>query len=195
MKASRSEPQVNLATDKPAERREGAGAPGRDYFALLGTPASFDIDVDALGANFRRLQQQFHPDRFSDRSAVEQRLAASTSADINAAYAILRDPLTRARYLLAHRGVDVDALEREPLPPAFLMQQLELREAIQACRDATAPVPPDVQGEIDALYDGSLSELGQAFSADDLTAAGAAWLKLLYIDKLRADCRRASHAG
>ncbi|MFX7858475.1 Fe-S protein assembly co-chaperone HscB, partial [Acinetobacter baumannii] len=46
------------------------------------------------------------------------------------AYQTLRDPLKRATYLLHLRGIDVQAENNTAMPPAFLMQQMEWREAL-----------------------------------------------------------------
>lgn len=192
MKASRSEPRVGVAMDKSADRGVAADeAPARDYFALFGLEPRFDVDENDLGARFRTLQQQLHPDRFTDCSAVEQRVAAGLSADVNAAHVTLRDPLRRARYLLARRGVDVDLLERQQPETGFLLRQLELREAIQDCDRQNPGAAVGLMAEIDGLHSATLAQLRQAFADGDDDAAGSVWIELLYIDKLRAEAQRA----
>lgn len=55
---------------------------------------------------------------------------------VNAAYRLLRDPVTRARALLSLRGLsDDEALEASP-PPAFLMGIMEERELLSDARAA-----------------------------------------------------------
>lgn len=63
-----------------------------DYFRLFGLPARFDIPLDALKTAFRQLQAQAHPDRSRDGGAW--------SAWINRANETLRNPLSRAVYLI-----------------------------------------------------------------------------------------------
>ena len=69
-----------------------SGAP-KDYFELFQVDPQFDIDLDDLGRRFRTLQRRFHPDRYISGSATDQRLAAQVSADINAGYQALKDPI------------------------------------------------------------------------------------------------------
>ena len=63
----------------------------------------------------------------------------------NEAFQTLRDPLKRATYLLSLRGIDVGAENNTAMEPAFLMQQMEWREAIE---DAAAAKNVDA---LDAL--------------------------------------------
>ena len=41
-----------------------------DYFVIFGLKREFDIDTKKLTKNFRLLQMQLHPDRFSQKSEV-----------------------------------------------------------------------------------------------------------------------------
>jgi molecular chaperone HscB len=56
------------------------------------------------------------------------------STRANEAYQTLKDPLKRAIYLLESRGADIGAENNTAMEPAFLMQQMEWREAVE---DAT----------------------------------------------------------
>jgi curved DNA-binding protein CbpA len=62
-----------------------------DHFATLGQPRRPWLDPEALKETFHRLTAAHHPDKSGD---------ASRFAEINAAYAILRDPALRLRHLL-----------------------------------------------------------------------------------------------
>ena len=72
----------------------------KDYFELFGLPVAFDIDSNDLAVRYRQLQRQFHPDRFASAPAAERRLSVQMTAQINAAFQTLKDPVARARYLL-----------------------------------------------------------------------------------------------
>lgn len=68
--------------------------------------AVFAADIFAqrdAKASFRRLAMKWHPDRFTDPAEHEK--ANVMFADINEAYAVIKDPEKRARY---DRGEDVD---------------------------------------------------------------------------------------
>ena len=100
----------------------------RNHFELFGLPPRFAIDPGALDARYRHLQAEVHPDRFGAGSETERRLAHQASARVNEGYRTLRDPVERARYLLALRGIDAMDEKDTKLPLDFLEAQLERRE-------------------------------------------------------------------
>ena len=102
----------------------------KDYFELFGLPTAFDLDPNDLSARYRQLQRQFHPDRFASAPAAERRLSVQMTAQINAAFQTLKDPVARARYLLGLHGLDTGEETDTAMNPAFLMEQMELREAL-----------------------------------------------------------------
>ena len=55
---------------------------------------------------------------------------------VNEAYQRLKDPLTRAAYLCELRGVAVDAERNTAMPQAFLVQQMQWREALEEAGSA-----------------------------------------------------------
>jgi molecular chaperone HscB len=60
------------------------------------------------------------------------------ASHINEAFRVLKDPLSRARYLLELNGVPFDE-HASNMDPAFLMQQMELREALEGVRTQADP--------------------------------------------------------
>ncbi len=108
----------------------------QNHFDLFGLPPSFALDGAALDARYRDLQAQVHPDRFAHGSDADKRLSMQWATHINEAYQTLRQPLSRARYLLHLRGVDTEEESNTAMPPAFLMQQMEWREGIMEARAA-----------------------------------------------------------
>ena len=68
----------------------------QNYFQLFDLPVHFALDQAQLGARYRQLQGELHPDRYASASDHEQRLAVQYSALVNEAYATLRKPLARA---------------------------------------------------------------------------------------------------
>jgi len=101
----------------------------RNHFQLLGLPARYRVDLDALDAAYRKLQTEVHPDRFASASDAERRVALQASARVNEAYRTLKDPVQRAQYLLSLNGVDAIGETDTQLPFDFLERQLERREA------------------------------------------------------------------
>lgn len=104
-----------------------------DYFELFGLARSFTVDLERLESDYRALQCRFHPDRFAAASAGDLRLSLEISTHINSAYLTLRQPLSRARYLLTLAGTGA-ADNNVPMPACFLMRQMELRESMDNAR-------------------------------------------------------------
>lgn len=102
-----------------------------NYFELFGLQPNFNLDLPTLEANYIKLQQHIHPDNFAAADDLQRNLAAAQTARINQGYAILLDPVKRARYLLL-LCAGVDALGEQTINnSAFLMEQMEWREALE----------------------------------------------------------------
>jgi len=142
-------------------------------FEILGVEASFDLDVAALEKRFRELSREVHPDR-------NRRAELGHAMDLNAAYRTLKDDLTRARAVLGARGVEVGGEERSD-DPEFLMEVMELREALGEAREAgdlatVAKLATRVRG----AYDEARSVLSRTLAAHDHTGARAALGRMRY---------------
>lgn len=103
-------------------------------FELFEIPAQFSQDRSVLDAKWKDLQREAHPDKFAAQGAAAQRIAMQWSVRINEAYNRLKDPLKRATYLCELNGAPIEAHTNTAMPPAFMMMQIEWREALE---DAT----------------------------------------------------------
>ena len=110
-----------------------------NYFEIFGLPVSYQIDLGLLANRYHDMQREFHPDRYAGKPAQEQRLAVQYAAVINQAYSDLKSPLCRAQYLLSLKNLDVSGETHITRDPLFLMQQIELREALSELREAEDP--------------------------------------------------------
>ena len=119
-----------------------------DFFRLFDLSAVFDIDLDDLSNRYRELARALHPDRFARGSDQERRLAAQKMASLNEAYQTLKDPLSRARYMLMLRGLDAD---QSATDSAFLVEQMELREQLESVRRGEEPFAPFAESVYAAL--------------------------------------------
>lgn len=54
--------------------------------------------MDEIRSAYRSLARQFHPDRFTDASPLDQRAAHERMQEINQAFAVLTDPAERTRF-------------------------------------------------------------------------------------------------
>ena len=82
----------------------------RDYFTILEIGA--EANEQEIRAAYRRLARRYHPDLHPERTDAEQRLK-----ELNEAYAVLSDPVQRARYLGTRRvRIRVQAAPSAPPP-------------------------------------------------------------------------------
>jgi len=109
---------------------------GQDYFALFGLPRAFRIDAAQLDHAYHGLQGRVHPDRHAHLPEAERRLSMQWATQVNEAYRTLRKPLLRASYLLSLAGADTGHESNMAMSPAFLIEQMEWREAVAEARAA-----------------------------------------------------------
>ena len=102
-----------------------------NYFELFGVAAGFRVDPAHIESRYRELQSLLHPDRHAVAGAQQKRLAAQGAALVNRAYTVLTDDCTRAAYLLELKGVRFDPASGTMHDQDFLMEQMELREALE----------------------------------------------------------------
>ena len=112
-------------------------------FELFEIPAQFSQDRSTLDAKWKDLQREAHPDKFAAYAAAHgaegaaaQRIAMQWSVRINEAYNRLKEPLKRATYLCELNGAPIDAHTNTAMPPAFMMMQIDWREALEDANTA-----------------------------------------------------------
>ena len=157
-----------------------------DDFTLLGLPPRFAQDRATIDTRWRELQAQVHPDRFAAEGAAAQRVAMQWAVRVNEAYQRMKDPLKRAAYLCELNGAPIDAENNTAMPPGFLIQQMEWREAL----DEAASLP-DVEVLADAVVkhrDTALVEL-QTILDDkkDFAAAAQDVRALMFVERFADD--------
>ena len=110
------------------------------HFELFELPVSFNIDLSDLSQRYRELQRVVHPDKFVNASDRERLLSVEKAAAINEAYQVLKLPQRRARYMLELQSVSFDDEKDTALDPSFLMEQIELREALGELSQTADPM-------------------------------------------------------
>jgi len=144
------------------------------HFDLLGLAPAFTLDLAELEKNYFAAQRQFHPDRFVGKPPAERALAAGRSADINHAYNTLKNPLSRAQYLLQMQGIRVGT-EADNVKPsqAILIEAMELREE------------PPAGSALDHMIQESLANISAYFERSELDAMAQETLRLGYLMKAK----------
>jgi molecular chaperone HscB len=167
----------------------------QNHFDLFQLPAKFDLDQDALDAAYREIQGRVHPDRFVNASDAEKRVAMQWATRANEAYQTLRHPQKRAQYLCELHGVDLQTESNTAMPMDFLMQQMELREALadaRAARDAGALDALDAQVRGERRQ--RLAQVGKLLDAGDYQGAAQGVRALMFLDKFGDELQYAFEA-
>lgn len=160
-----------------------------DDFTLFGLPRRQRLDRARLDERWRALQAEAHPDRFAAEGAAAQRIAMQWALRINEAHRRLKDPLERAAYLCELAGVPVGASDNTAMPRAFLLQQMQWREALEEAVGAAAVHALDAQ--VQQAEAQSMAELEAALDdAGDASAAAAQVRALMFVRRFRHDIER-----
>lgn len=159
------------------------------HFELFGLPPSYDVDRAALDRRYRELQRTTHPDRFASATDSERRVSMQLATRINEGYRTLKDPLQRGRYLLELMGHRFDDERHTTSDAEFLLEQMELREALGEVRTAADPfavlaeIMERIAGEVDSL-DG---ELRDRLARNNLDAAAQLLVKMQFFRRLQEE--------
>lgn len=155
-------------------------------FELFAVPATFAQDCGALDARWKELQREAHPDRFAAQGAAAQRVAMQWSVRINEAYQRLKDPIRRASYICELHDAPLNAENNTAMPGAFLMQQMEWREALDEIGGAAALEA--LQAEVEEARALALSSLDWLIDEKgDYPAAAQQVRALMFIERFGQD--------
>ncbi|GMQ83652.1 MAG: co-chaperone HscB [Gammaproteobacteria bacterium] len=160
----------------------------QNYFELFSLPQQYVLERAELDARYRKLQRTAHPDRYASAGDQERRVSMQQATHINEAYQVLKDPLRRGRYLLELRGHAIEDRQSTHQDPEFLMQQIELREALAEIRRQDDPLQAldRLAREIQAQYRALESELAQALDVGkEIEPAVTLILKMQYFMRLQ----------
>ncbi|WP_061019460.1 co-chaperone HscB [Vibrio splendidus] len=158
-----------------------------NHFELFGLPLQFQLDGSLLSSQFRDLQRQFHPDKFATASERDRLLAVQKAAQINDAYQVLKNPISRAEYLLVQHAEDIRGEQQTMQDPMFLMEQMELREELEDIADSSDPEDAlfAFEGKVSKMYKQQLSAIQQELDSQAWLEAADRVRKLKFIAKLK----------
>lgn len=156
----------------------------QNHFELFHLPQKFAIDMATLDAAYREVQNQVHPDKFTNAGDTEKRVAMQWATRANEAYQTLKNPFKRAAYLCELNGVDLQIDSNTAMPREFLMQQMEWREALDDARAGE-----DISGleqldnNLRMARKEKLAEIGRLLDANDYTTAAQGVRQLMFLEK------------
>lgn len=78
-----------------------------DPFHILALEQTYALDQQTLEKHYFEEQKKSHPDQFSQATDQEKADALKKSIVVNQAYLVLKNPLSRAEYLLKAAGHEV----------------------------------------------------------------------------------------
>ncbi len=114
---------------------------------------------------FREASKHVHPDLFGHASSVERKLALRSTEMVNLAYRTLKDPRTRAEYLMELQGIKIGTAQSRTQNPMFLMEMMEMQEEVDDTHDEDAL--EDLKSGVQDRYDGLLQGLITYFDGHD----------------------------
>lgn len=156
-----------------------------DPFDTLGLPPRFELDRKLLEQRFRELQRALHPDRHASAPASHRRMNLARAVEVNEAYAVLKDELRRAQAVLRWLG---DSGAHDPADPEFLMEVMELREALgEAKASGDLEAVTALAGRVGKMRSATRAELLDAFAGlrpgEDTATARALVARLRYFKR------------
>jgi molecular chaperone HscB len=155
----------------------------KNHFELFGLAPAFALDRKRLEQSYREIQAKVHPDRFARAGDSERRASMQMTTQVNEAYRTLDSPVQRARYLLELNGVDAAFETDTAMPTDFLMDQIALREALEAAHSAAAL--DAMQADLTIRKRRLESEIADCIDARrDHRGAFGAVRKLMFLEKL-----------
>ena len=116
----------------------------RDYYQALGLEPKLSLDPADLQKRFYSRSRELHPDRFMLRPAAEREASEQASALLNDAYRTLREPVSRAEYVLTQNGFDIGEQRSKDVPAELLEEVFELNMALVELRGGDEEARPQL---------------------------------------------------
>lgn len=165
-----------------------------DIFEILGIPRGFRVDARLLEERHRELTRLLHPDRHAGGGAAARRLALEKTIEVNDAWRILKDPSKRAAWMLREKGIDLGETgsrsSSKYLPPGFLLEVMEQREAFDEARAAKDTAKAEALGDaMRADRERTLGQLADSFDRNDFEGAAGCLAVLRYQDRFLGEVR------
>lgn len=172
-----------------------------DYFTLFGIERKLALDLDDLQRRFYRLSREWHPDVHARSGGGQRELAERTTAMLNDGWRILRDPVSRAEYVLKADGFDIGEQRGKDVPPELLEEVFDLNMALEEAREGDAEAASQVRtalekfeallGEADRERDTLFAEHDAGGGRNSLTKLRAVLNRRKYLQNLVRDARSA----
>lgn len=160
-----------------------------DFFQLFDIPVSFEVDIDLIQQRYMDIQKAVHPDKFVNASAQEKRISMQQTSRINEAINTLKQPVDRALYLLKLKGIDINFENETTMDASFLMEQMEMREALSEVREKEDPLAEldRIGTEIKVKTKNMMNDFSSCYEEDRLDEARELIRKMQFMQKAKKE--------
>ena len=122
--------EVNTSTTCPNCYKMLPIPESENYFEFFGLKNRLNIDLEELERKFFKFSKECHPDFFINCPDAEKNVCMNRMTFINNAYKVLKDPITRAKYLLKIETGETTETHKK-VPTELLFEVMELQEKIE----------------------------------------------------------------
>jgi len=162
-----------------------------DFFDLFGLSKQFEIPAEQLAERFRALQRQLHPDNHSASSDAQKLWSVQAASHVNDGFQTLNNDIRRATYLLQLNGISLDEETDTQMSGMFLMEQMELREALEGISesaDAFAALD-QLRRELKDKVLHEKTQFARSAQNEDWTSARTIVRQWQFLDKLQREVK------
>ncbi len=154
-----------------------------DEFELFDIEKKFSVDLEHLEQKYLKLQQLFHPDKFSNSTEKEQKDSTLISSLINEAYKKLSNPNDRINLLLKLNGFKL-TLENKSFNDVNVLEEvMEIQNECMNVDDFESK--QKILKDLDTKIKNLLSEISESFEKKKFEYVSKLNIKLSYLEKIR----------
>jgi molecular chaperone HscB len=160
------------------------------YFELFDIPVQLKVDATVLSKKFFELSRKYHPDFFANDTNENQAKALEKSAILNKAWKTFQNPDATIKYVLMEKGL-LEEEEKYELPPAFLMEVMDINEQIMDAENADSTknlkqIINELQIEIYQPVSKIVEEYKEGITTEkELLQVKEYYYKKKYLDRIR----------
>jgi molecular chaperone HscB len=158
-----------------------------DEFKLFNVDQTFNLDPEQLEYKYLKLQQLFHPDKFSNSSEREKRDSTMMSSIINGAYKKLSNPHDRVNLLLKINGYELSS-DSKTFNDKFVLEEImEIQNKCMEIEDSESKKVAlnNLNLEIKNIID----EISKLFEKKEFENVSKLNIKLSYLEKIRKNLK------
>jgi molecular chaperone HscB len=125
-----------------------------NYFEFYDLPVSFSVNEEEVKKKYIELSRKYHPDYFSTDSPEKQQESLNLSTFNTKAFQTLSDEDRRMKYVLELKNL-IQEGERHDLPDDFLLEMMELNEAINEIKSGkNLESRSQIEAKVHSMLDG-----------------------------------------